>query len=148
MAKNAPDVIHLADVSDEGELAPRDRLLWYRVLKMHRGQPVEVIVRRPRRQRSSQQNRYYWGVVIRMGAEQLGYDDPEDLHEALAMKFLRTDPDPITGSPRRHRTPQTNTAEFSSYTERCREFLMRFCSEQGNEFYIPLPNEVDWSAVA
>ncbi len=99
------------------------------------GQFVEVTIRKQRTQRSEKQSRYYFGVVIAVIADHLGYEKDE-LHELLAMRFLRLDDDPVTGSPRRKRTPKTDTAEFSEYVEQC----VRFGAELG--VVIPAPGEV------
>jgi len=40
-----------------------------------------------RRLRSDQQNRYYWGVVMQYLSQWCGYT-PEEMHEAMKMKFL------------------------------------------------------------
>lgn len=58
-------------------------------------------------------------MVVRILAEFCGYQ-PDEMHELLAMKFLRLDDDPITGQPRRLRTPTCNTAEFAQYIEQIR----------------------------
>ena len=90
---------------------------------------------RPAKGRSSQANRYYFGVVIKAFSEHTGYERDE-MHELLAMKFLRIEDDPLTGAPRRKRTPKCDTAEFHEYVERCRRFA---ASELG--ISIPDPNE-------
>lgn len=82
------------------------------------GQPVDVTIRKHRAQRTSQANRYYWGVVVTLLAEYCGYER-EEMHECLALKFLRIEDDPVTGSPRRKRTPETDTAEFAEYVDAC-----------------------------
>ena len=81
--------------------------------------PVEVLIRKKRVRRSDKQNRYYWGVVIAEIASCAGYRraDSYQLHDALAFKFLPLPPCPVTGSPRRMRTPDTDTAEFSDYVD-------------------------------
>lgn len=43
--------------------------------------------------------------------------DAYQLHDALAHKFLPLPPCPLTGSPRRMRTPETDTSEFSAYVD-------------------------------
>jgi hypothetical protein len=88
----------------------------------------------PKGLRSGQQNKYYWSVIVAMMAEHCGYE-PEEMHEVLAMRFLRIEDDPILGTPRRQRTPKTNTAEFTEYIEQCR----RLGAQLG--LYIPDPWE-------
>lgn len=80
---------------------------------------VELVVRKKRIKRSDKQNKYYWGVVIAEIASCAGYRkaDAYQLHDALAFKFLPLPNCPITGSPRRMRTPDTDTSEFSAYLE-------------------------------
>lgn len=90
------------------------------------GEELEFEIRPKRQRRSSQANRYYWGVVIKALSDYTGYE-ADEMHECLAMKFLRIEDDPITGSPRRKRTPKCNTAEFSEYVDRC----IRFAAELG-----------------
>ena len=81
--------------------------------------PVEILIRKKRVRRTDKQNRYYWGVVIAEIASCAGYRkaDSYQLHDALAFKFLPLPACPITGSPRRQRTPETDTAEFSVYVD-------------------------------
>ena len=87
---------------------------------------LELVVRKHKAQRTSKANRYYWGVVIHLLSEHTGYE-PDEMHEVLAFKFLRIEDCPITGAPRRQRTPKTNTAEFADYVDRC----IRFAAELG-----------------
>jgi hypothetical protein len=69
-------------------------------------------------------------------AEYCGYDCHDDMHEALAFKFLRIEDCPITGSPRRKHTPETDSKEFATYVDSC----IRLASEYG--LWIPAPGEV------
>lgn len=80
---------------------------------------VELVIRKKRVKRSDRQNRYYFGVVLAEIASCAGYRraDIYQLHDALAYKFLPLPNCPITGSPRRMRTPDTDTAEFCAYIE-------------------------------
>lgn len=105
-----------------------------RTLPKYEGQTVEVSVKPYKATRSSQANRYYFGVVVKLLAEHCGYD-ADDMHEALAFKFLRIEDDPITGTPRRKRTPKTDTKEFADYIDAC----VRLAAEYG--VVIPEPGE-------
>lgn len=124
-------------VSDAGklEMSAPVRALWDRQLAALAGAPVEWTIKRFRNRRSSQANRYYFGVVVPLIAEHCGYERDE-LHELLAMRFLRIEDDPITGSPRRKHTPETDSKEFADYVNAC----IRFATELG--VYIPTPGEV------
>lgn len=102
--------------------------------------PIEVIVRIRRSQRSQRQQGWYFGCIIPMLAEHCGYTKDE-MHELMAMKFLRIEDCPVTGSPRRKRTPKTNTAEFAEYCDQIRIFA---ASELG--LVIPDPEQVEVAA--
>lgn len=129
--------IFLARVEADGKLrwTKPMRAVLDRHLKTLVGKPVEITIRQKRNQRSLQANRYYFGVVVPLIADYCGYDKG-DMHEALAMKFLRIEDDPITGSPRRKHTPETDTKEFAEYVDAC----IRFAAELGID--IPAPGEV------
>lgn len=99
------------------------------------GKHVEIIFRKRRTKRSSQANRYYFGVVVKLLAEHCGYD-PQEMHEALAFRFLRIEDCPITGAPRRKHTPETDSAEFAEYVDHC----IRLAAELG--VVIPDPHQV------
>lgn len=124
-------------VSAAGKLELSDvaRGLLSRHLGTMKGKPVDLVVKVHRHQRTSQANRFYFGVVVPLIAEHCGYEKDE-MHELLAMRFLRIEDDPVTGSPRRKHTPETDTKEFSDYVDAC----MRFGAELG--VYIPQPGEV------
>jgi hypothetical protein len=100
-----------------------------------RGRFVEVLVTKRKTKRSPKANRYYFGVVVKLLAEHCGYD-PQEMHETLAMRFLRIEDCPMTGAPRRKRTPDTDSAEFSEYVNHC----IRLAAELG--VVIPDANEV------
>jgi hypothetical protein len=106
------------------------------------GKRVQVTVEKFKNNRTIQQNRYYWGIVVKLIAEHTGHD-PEQLHELLKQKF----------SPKWYFTPEKNlmmggasiptstarldTLEFVEYTEKCRMWA--------NEFFnlnIPLPGDI------
>ena len=52
------------------------------------GSDVEVVVREIKKTRSSPQNRYYWGVVLKLISEKTGYTR-EEIHEMLRLLYLR-----------------------------------------------------------
>lgn len=133
--------VFLCRVSEDGALlmAPEEQARRDACLRRLAGKPVDVVIRAHRSTRSGQANRYYWGVVVALIAEHCGYD-PDDMHEALAMKFLRIEDCPVTGAPRRTRTPKTNTKEFAEYVDGC----VRFAAQELGVI-IPAPNEIEVS---
>ena len=106
---------------------------------------VEIVIRAKRVGRSAQANRFYWGVLIAEIAAAAGYRraDAYQLHDALAHKFLPLQPCPITGSPRRQRTPETDTAEFSAYCDQ----VIQWAAETWG-LVIPDPSTVEPGAQA
>lgn len=87
--------------------------------------------------RSEKQNRYYWGVVIRILADNFGYT-PMEIHEALKSTLLPKEFEfatmKITSS---RSTTSLNTSEFEDYLEK-----VRIWANQEFGVIIPLPNEV------
>jgi hypothetical protein len=100
------------------------------------GKRQEVIVRDIRKKRSSNENRYYFGVVVKMISEYTG-DDTDSTHEMLKLQFLIKHreglPDTIKS------TAKLTTAEFEEYLENVRRWAATFFP-----LYIPLPNECDY----
>lgn len=128
--------VHYAHVDDACKLRLDAPVSFQSAMREFAGKPVEVTVRQKRNRRSDRANRFYFGVVVKLLAEYCGYE-VDEMHEALAFRFLRLEDDPITGSPRRKRTPNTDTKEFAEYVDAC----MRFGAELGVS--IPNPGEVD-----
>ena len=100
-----------------GKLKMRDRLEFLEHVRTLDGD-VEIELRKPKVYRSSRANRYYFGVIVRMNAAE-GAVAPIEMHESMAMHFLRIEDCPILGTPRRKRTPKTDSKEFSDYMEQC-----------------------------
>jgi hypothetical protein len=126
-----------------GRVLPGGLLVWDRPqdynrhVRSHAGQFIEATFRKRRSKRTERASRYYFGVVVKLIAEHCGYEKDE-MHELLAMKFLRIEDDPITGAPRRKRTPETSSGEFAEYVDRCRRF-----AAIDLQLYIPDPNEAE-----
>lgn len=121
---------------DDGKLVFEQAARVRQHVRRLEGKLVQVVIKRLRHQRTLRANRYYWGVVVKLMADEFGYD-AQELHEALAMKFLRIDDCPITGSPRRKPTPECETKEFAEYTDAC----IRLAAEHG--IVVPSPDEVE-----
>ena len=85
-------------VTDAGEIK-LPRRLRAEVSSRFKGKEFECVFRKKKKTRSSEQNRYYWGVVVRMvceGFQALGNpvnpDNNEDIeltHEYLKRRFLQ-----------------------------------------------------------
>jgi len=61
-------------------------------------QEVIVTLRKFRKydQRSNNENRYYWGVVVKILSDDLGYT-PDEMHEAIKYQFLAEPKEIIRG---------------------------------------------------
>ncbi len=102
------------------------------------GKRVELILRKQKPKRSDQQNRYYWGCVIEILANHCGYE-PEEMHEALKVKFLSDHAEDEKGLIRIGSTAKLTTAEFVDYTDR----VVRWAAESLSVF-IPDPGQVEY----
>jgi hypothetical protein len=103
----------------------------------HKGKYIRVQFSKLRKNRSAEQNRYYWGVVIRMIGEYCGYfttEELQSLHEEIKKKIL-----PTKG---RFNIPEStakmSTDDFSNYVEKVKIFAAKELN-----LYIPEPNEIN-----
>lgn len=77
------------------------------------GARVVVTVKRYRKDRTLQQNRYYWAVPVTILADHFGYTKDE-MHDALRMMFLKK---PEAKIPTVRSSTDLNTTEFTDYLE-------------------------------
>ena len=135
-------------VTDTGEIMLPAKLR-AEVAARFKGKQIEAIFRKKKKTRSSEQNRYYWGVVVRMVAEgfaDLGNpvspDSDEDLHtvhEYLKRRFLK----PITAADANgevhelgYSTANLSTSEMMDYIAQVQQFAAEFLNT-----VIPDPGE-------
>lgn len=95
---------------------------------------VVVTVKKRGRIRSNQQNAYYWGVVVNMIAREIG-DFPDEVHEAIKMKFLKVRDKPL---PVARSTTSLSTGEMETYLAN-----VRLWAQIELNIIIPLPNEIE-----
>lgn len=99
---------------------------------------VELKVCKFRRNRSADQNRYYWGVVVKLLADGFGYS-PEEMHEALKFKFLRVPSEAGRPLETVRSTADLTTVEFMDYIASIQTWAATEFS-----ICIPDPNQVDF----
>ncbi len=115
-------------------------------VKVFEGKRVEVTVKRVKKNRSNEQNSYYWGVVIPVvmsGLRDIGYDGltSSEVHDFLKNKFAingREIINPNTGEVAKiNKTTTTmSTTEMMDYIEQ----VTRFAAEWLNiEIPSPMP---------
>lgn len=101
------------------------------------GKTVRVALSTPTKTRSTNQNSYYWGVVLTMIASETGHTT-EEIHEFMKLKFL----------PREYVSLGGETIQLTKSTTVLSTFGMEEYLEQVRIFaalhlniLIPLPNE-------
>ena len=107
------------------------------------GKNVEIVVKLRKSTRSSQQNRYYWGIVIPLvmqGMNDLGHDfNKQDTHEFIKANFNYAEiVNETTGEIFRatKSTTRLNKSDFSSMIEKLKQFSTEYLN-----VYIPDANE-------
>lgn len=127
-----PTIIYNGEVKD-GILKIHNRKLFDKELSTLEGE-VTITIKKKKKVRSPQANKYYWGVVISLivhGFEQTGVQTTKEVvHEFLKLRFNFDEVvSESTGEVIKIAKTTTNmsTMEFSEdYTERCREFAREF----------------------
>jgi len=98
---------------------------------------VTLTISKARKARSQEQNRYYWGVVVKMLGDHFGYE-LEEMHSELKRKFnprpSRLDPSETFGGT----TTKLSTVEFNDYLDR----IVRWAAME-YQVVIPDPSEVE-----
>lgn len=93
-----------------------------------------VEIQKSKQVRSLPQNKYYWGVVVKVVSQHTGYTS-EETHQELARMFLSYENNRKLFV---RSTTKLNTLEFEKYAESCRDW-----AKKEMDVYIPLPNEIN-----
>jgi len=99
------------------------------------GKNVRVTLDKETHPRTLPMNSYYWGVVVPLIGDHLGYDKDE-MHEALKVKFA-SEQDIITGLSRVESTAKMTVERFIEYTDQIRRWSAEFLN-----IYVPDPGEL------
>jgi hypothetical protein len=105
-----------------GKLKLADRPLFEQYLHTLNG-IVVLTVEKYRRKRSSNQNRWYFGVVLKLISDHTG-EDVQSLHEAFKMQF--SEMRDVHGLKVPQRTSGMDTTDFSQHCERVRQWAAEF----------------------
>ena len=139
---------YIGNVSPTGEIKLPKRLR-SEVGKAFAGKDIVVTFARPKKTRSSEQNRYYWGVVVRMvceGFQALGnpvnpdsVEDAELVHTYLKGRFL--EPIRVADANREvhdlgYTTTNLSTSQMMDYIAQVQQFAAEFLN-----IVIPEPGE-------
>lgn len=128
---------------EHGKIELFDQRAYDIQVKRLEGKDIQITIAKRQYKRSDRQNRYYFGVVVDIIGNELGYS-PEEIHELLKALFLKTKI-PFKGNEVEivKSTTALNTQEFEEYLEKIRIWAS---TELG--VVIPLPNEIDLDAYA
>ena len=122
----------------------RNRSTLKKVLEQFEGKVIVMTIQKKKKQRSSPQNKYYWGVIIPTWQDLL-YDEwgeyytKEQTHEFLKVNFNCEDVvNEDTGEvlKRIKSTTENSTTDMEIYHDICRKKAFEFFGA-----VIPLPNE-------
>ena len=106
-------------------------------LARHEGKSLALTFRRPADIRTNAENRYYWGVIVRMVSDEMGII-PDEAHDFLKGLFLK---EGVEVEEKRFEivrsTASLTVAQFEEYCEKARQWA---ASELG--CVIPLPGEI------
>ena len=139
---------YIGTVSTDGTIKLPKRLR-AEVGKAFAGKDIVATFARPKKTRSSEQNRYYWGVVVRMvceGFQALGNpvnpDNNEDIeltHEYLKRRFLQPiQVADVNGEVHElgYTTTNLSTSQMMDYIAQVQQFAVEFLN-----IVIPEPGE-------
>lgn len=129
---------HYAHIDDKGNLNLSNKDVFKNELQKFRGKRVFITVDEEKPMRSNEQNKYYWGVALKLISDHTGYTEDE-VHEIMLNKFSLKK-EIIIGDEThiiKGRSHNMKTDEFEKYLEDIR----RFAAEKLNTI-IPLPNEI------
>lgn len=121
----------------KGRFWANDQEIYDSYIQSFEGKTVEMSIREWKKERSDKQNRYYWGVIVKLISESTGYSDDET-HSILSSMFLK-DHKELGG--KRYTVVKSTTSlktdEFKQYTEECKRFA---ATELG--IFIPDPTQI------
>jgi hypothetical protein len=106
-------------------------------LQGYEGKEIFVTLSEAKRSRSLNQNRYYWGVVLKILGNEFGYS-VDEMHDILKQKFLENKEVEFNGESFKvyKSTTSLTTKEFEEYTANIRRWAAELSVQ------VPEPNEV------
>lgn len=125
---------------ENGKVKFVDLDLFNQELVRYEGKEATLTIKPLRKSRSDNQNRYYYGVVIRILSEELGFL-PDEMHEVLKQKFLTSETIKVGKEEFVivKSTASLSTVEFEEYLSQIRSW-----ASMDLNTLIPLPNDVEY----
>lgn len=140
-----PRALEFEGIVSNGHLPPPIRSNIMSAIQRMEGKNVAIRISEPSRQRSTRQNRFYWGVIVPM-VTQMFVDagnnvNRDEVHEYLKqyigkLTIVMETPDGFKRTVTRS-SKELDTAEAEEYFEKIRAWAAGFGMQ------IPLPNEED-----
>lgn len=121
MPKRRSPIVAGATVLEGPKVAWDNSRLSMAALKAWVGERITITIAQEVQKRSLRAQAYYRGVVLKLMAEESGYD-PDELHEWLKLRFnSKTIADPVTGEEIRIACTTTTLSveDYGIYIERC-----------------------------
>jgi len=122
------------------EIVFLNKRLFNKDLSQYEDKEAVLLLKPFRNVRSDNQNRYYWGIVMKILSNELGYF-PDEVHEVMKQKFLNVRNIKVCNT--EYSIPESttvqNTTEFEDYLSK-----IRMWASSELEILIPLPNEVEY----
>ncbi len=120
-----------------GKLTLRDADKFKEFLSSMEGKDITVTVKKAEYTRTGAENRYYWGVIVRMVSDEMAII-PDEAHDFLKSLFLKVGVD-VNG--KRYEITKSSAdlsiGDFEDYCEKVRQWAANEL-----ELIIPLPNEI------
>lgn len=116
-----------------GKFIPSDVEKFKKAFYRYEGKKIFLTIETEKKTRSSQQNRYYWAVIVEIISEHTGYN-LDEVNDLLKWKFNRLHRDGLPDSCKSFKA--LDTVEFEDKMSKIREWAAIELS-----LYIPLPNE-------
>ena len=115
-------------INKDGRLVAENALMLKKWIEFNKGYSLMITFQRFGNKRTTKQNRYYWGVVVKMIRErfkELGHElDSDEVHDFLKGEFNKreivTENDHHLSIPRS--TKDLDSTSFNEYLEKVRQF--------------------------
>jgi hypothetical protein len=118
-----------------GKFIPNSKEYFKKAFENYEGKTIEISLKVWNKNRSSPQNRYYWGVVIELiknYINDLGNDfDSDTIHELLRSLFLKQKKEIVNKESGEvtiieyiQSTTKLSTIEFETYLENCKRYAV------------------------
>lgn len=116
------------------------------------GQEVETVTKPPSKERSRHEEKFYYGVVVKMVSEEMCVP-PQEAHTLMAKMFLTIEDQSPVGYryERVQSTTELSDKAYRAYWNQCIAWAALPATGEGLtvnsglSLYIPMPNEVDYS---